>query len=112
MQPYTAEFARSHLTPMSQPIVIEGNRYEVELSGTNGFVREFGGDKAKAYARKGMLELLTAWGAQHALTQFRELGPEISVLEFTVPDKKTRRIFIQAVDADKEPEGPAYVNHG
>lgn len=49
MQPFTAEFAQAHLSPMSQELVIEGSRFQFDLTAPQPSVRETKGDRQGSY---------------------------------------------------------------
>jgi tetratricopeptide (TPR) repeat protein len=49
MQPYTAELARSKLTPQTQDIVIGDFRYRADITGKTGWVVEHGPEGEKKY---------------------------------------------------------------
>lgn len=48
MQPFTPEFARAHLTPMTNEVAVEGSRFRFEWDGAG--VREFRNGDEKVYA--------------------------------------------------------------
>ena len=50
MQPYTPEFARTHLVRQKKPITINKVRYRAEVQGAEGFVQESGPQGKNSYA--------------------------------------------------------------
>ena len=107
MQPYTPDFARAHLTPQSQDLVIGKERYRADIGPQAGWVRETGPKGRKRYP---ILHVLGGKNVYYFLTPLA--GGRLQTLPVAY-DVRTRRWFDTAASGvrhfgSEPPEEPVH----